>query len=184
MRYCSVVDLTKELRPSAWVRRKLRKAEQYGLVVSEVPFVEFKEFYTSIVPVKKVEEIWDQLSKIHFAFLAKKDGVPVSGIACMFYEKQAYYSMGVTDFTSPYAEQVGCVIQTEVMKIFKEKGYELYVVGVLAEEGDAPKLKNISFFKKQLGDVYAVEGDKFPFESYTLIPKELLKSDGGEKCHV
>lgn len=169
MKYCAAVDLTKERDPSAWVRRKLRKAEKYGLVVSEVSFTEFREFYTSIVTVKKTEEVWSELSKIHLAFLAKKDGVSISGVALMSYEKQVYYSMGVTDFSSPYAKEVGCLIHTEIMKFLKEKGYEMYVIGLLAEEGDSPKLQNISFFKKELGDLYLVDGEKFPFASYTPI---------------
>lgn len=56
MKYCSVVDLTKELKPSKEVRYEARKAEANGLVVSEVPFSEFKEFYASIVSVQKSEK--------------------------------------------------------------------------------------------------------------------------------
>lgn len=167
MKYCSAVDLTKELNPSKEVRYEARKAETNGLVVSEVPFSEFKDFYASIVSVQKSEEEWERLSKIFFAFVAKKDDVPVAGAAFMPYEKQVYYSMSVTDFASPYAGGAGYLLQTEVMKKFKEKGYELYVVGLLAEEGDSEKLKHISDFKKKLGDLYLVEGEKFPFSSYT-----------------
>lgn len=167
MKYCSVVDLTKELNPSKEVRYEARKAEANGLVVSEVPFSEFKDFYASIVSVKKSEEEWKRLSKIFFAFMAKRDGVPISGAAFMSHEKQVYYSMAVTDFASPYASGAGYFLQTEAMKSFKEKGYVLYVVGLLADKGDSEKLQHISEFKKKLGSLYIVEGEKFPFASYT-----------------
>ncbi|MCX6787584.1 MAG: hypothetical protein NT108_00240 [Candidatus Kaiserbacteria bacterium] len=130
MKYCSIVDLTKELKPSKEVRYEARKAQMNGLVVSEVPFKEFKDFYVSIVSVKKSEETWNELSKTFFAFLTKKDGIPVSGAAFMSQGKHVYYSMAVTDFASPYAEGSGYFLQTEVMKIFKKKGYELYVIGL------------------------------------------------------
>jgi len=171
MKYCVVVDLTKELVPSKEVRYEAHKAELNGLVVSEVPFSEFKNFYASIVSVKKTEEVWDELSKKHFAFIAKKDATPISGAAFMSYKKQAYYSMAVTDFDSPYAGGAGYFLQVNVMKALKEKGYELYVVGLLAEEGDSEKLQRISNFKKQFGVLYIVEGENFPFISYTPAPK-------------
>lgn len=166
MKYCSVVDLAKELKPSKEVRYEARKAERNGLIVSEVPFAEFKDFYTSIVSVKKSEETWNKLSKILFAFLAKKNGIPVSGAAFMSHEKQVYYSMAVTDFSSPYAEGAGYFLQTEVMKDLKGKGYEQYVIGLLADESASKKQKDIASFKKKLGELYLVEGDAFPFTSY------------------
>lgn len=167
MKYCVAVDLTKELTPSKEVRYEARKAEMNGIIVSEAPFSEFKDFYDSIVPVKKSEETWAELAKMFFAFVAKKDGVPVSGAAFMPYEKQVYYAMAVTEFASPYAQGVGYFLQTEVMKALKKKGYEFYVVGLLAEKGDPKKLQDISAFKEKLGDRYSVEGEKFPFTSYT-----------------
>ena len=167
MRYCSVVDLTRNPTFSKEVRYEARKAEKNGLRVSEVSFSEFKNFYAAIVSVKKPEELWNELSKTHFAFLAKKDGIPVSGAAFISHEKQVYYSMAVTDFSSPYAEGAGYALQTEVIKAAKKKGYERYVVGLLAEEGDSEKIKNISAFKRKFGERYIVEGEKFPFISYT-----------------
>lgn len=167
MKYCSAVDLTKELKPSGEVRYEARKAEMNGLTVAQVPFSEFKDFYASIVTVKKSEETWNKLSKVHLAFLAKKDGMPVSGAAFMSHEKCVYYSMSVTDFSSPYSKGTGYFLQKEVMKTFKEMGYELYVIGLLAEAGDSKKLQDISSFKKKLGDIYLVEGEVFPFRSYT-----------------
>lgn len=92
----------------------------------------------------------------------------MSGAAFMSHEKQVYYSMAVTDFNSFYAKGAGYFLQIEVMKALKEKGYERYVVGVLAGKGDAPKLRHISNFKKQFGNLYIVEGENFPFKSYTL----------------
>lgn len=174
MKYCSAVDLTKELNPSKEVRYEVRKAEINGLEVFEVPFSEFKDFYISIVTVKKSEEMWNELSKMFFAFLVKKDGIPISGAAFMSYEKQAYYSMAVTDFSSPYVEGAGYFLQTEVMKDLKKKRYELYVIGLLAEEGDSQKLKDISSFKKKLGNLYWVEGEKFPFASYVPVEGKML----------
>ena len=170
MKYCSIVDLTKELHPSKEVRYEARKAEQNGLIVTEVPFLEFKDFYTSIVSVEKSEETWNELAKILFTFMAKKNGIPVSGAAFQAHKKHVYYGMAVTDFASPYSEGAGYFLQTEVMKALKEKGYELYVVGLLAEPSDSEKLQHISDFKKKLGDLYLVEGEKFPFASYTPAP--------------
>jgi len=167
MKYCVAVDLTKELNPSKEVRYEARKAETQELIVSEVPFSEFKDFYSAIVSVKKSEETWNELSKKFFAFVAKKDGIPVSGAAFMPHETQVYYAMAVTDFASPYAQGAGYFLQTEVMKALKKKGYEFYVIGLLAEKGDPKKLQDISAFKKKLGDLYLAEGEKFPFTSYT-----------------
>lgn len=174
MKYCSAVDLTRELKPSKEVRYEARKAEMNGLEVFEVPFSEFKDFYTSIVSVKKSEETWNELSKMFFAFLAKKDDIPVSGAAFMSYEKQVYYSMAVTDFASPHSEGAGYFLQTEVMKVLKRGEYELYVIGLLAEEGDSQKLQDISSFKEKLGNLYQVEGEKFPFTSYVSVKGKML----------
>lgn len=197
MKYCSVVDLTKELAPSKEVRYEARKAQINGLEVSEVPFSEFKDFYTSIVSVKKSEEVWDELSKLHFTtYMAKKDGVPITaaafldryfdrsnivkGISDIHYPddpvgREAYYSMSVSDFSSPYSKKgAAYLLQVEVMKALKEKGYERYVVGPLAEEGDSQKLQDISNFKKQFGEIYVVDSDIFPFKSYRIVEQKDL----------
>ena len=198
MKYCSIVDLTKELKPRADVRYKARVAERQGIMISEVSFQEFKDFYTSIVSVKKSEEVWDELSKIHFAaFIAKKDDMPITAAAFVdrYFDRdnivkgtsdlhypndpvgrEAYYNMAVSDYSSPYSKRAAYLLQIEVMKSLKEKGYERYVVGVLAEEGDSQKLKNISNFKKQFGEIYLADGDMFPFRSYTPLDKHHRES--------
>lgn len=168
-RLASVVDLTHELNPSKEVRYEARKAQKNGVTVSEVPFSEFKDFYAAIVPVKKSEAVWDELGKTHRAYMAKKENVPVSAAAFLAHDKQVYYSMAVTDFDSPYAAGAGYLLQIEVMKMLKEKGYALYVVGVLAEPDEPEKLQQISAFKKKLGHPYFIEGDSFPFASYTPV---------------
>ena len=173
MNYCSVVDLTKELKPRRDIRYKARLSARQGVTIARVPFKEFKDFYVAHVSVEKTEERWNELEKMFFCYMAKKDGVPITAAAFQAYGKQVYYAMAVTDFASPYSKRASYLLQTEVMKSLQQKGYELYIVGLLYY-GDDQKLQRISDFKRQFGDVYFVEGDAFPFTSYMPAKEEVV----------
>lgn len=167
MRYASIIELTKALSFRPDVRYKARVAERQGLTIVEVPFSEFREFYCSIVSVKKTDETWKTLESMFFTCLmAKMDDVPISGAAFSKEDTKVYYGMAASNFSSPYSKRAGYLLQTEAAMIFKERGFEMYVVGLLADDDDAEKLKNISAFKKQFGDLFLVEGEKFPFDRY------------------
>ena len=169
VKYCSAVDLTKELTFSKDVRYEIRAALKDDLYATPVPFSAFREFYESVVPVQKTDEVWNKLIETHSAFIAYHGDTPVSGAAFVSNGTQMYYSMAVTDFASPYAKHAGYLLQKEAMEHFKTSGCTFYVLGVLAREHDSEKLKQISQFKEKLGTRYVVEGEHFPFASYTPV---------------
>lgn len=165
MHYCTVVNLKKELLFNKDVRYGARRARQQGIEIVEVPFSEFKNFYTSIVSVKKTNDEWVTLSKDRLAFMGKKGGVPVTAASFSPRGSQVSYSLAVSDFSSPYATYAAYLLQVEVIKELQRRGYEYYVLGKVATDHDTKKLRDVSKFKEQFGERYTVEGSEFPYRA-------------------
>ena len=176
MKYASIIDLREEYRPHKEVRRSARIAKKEGLTFEPVPFGEFKDFYASLVEVKKSEEKWKELGAEHFAYMVKKDGRPIAGLAFKTSGKDVYYSMSATDYSLPESAHAGYFAHHEMARILKEGGYRLYVIGSQDVYADKEKSKRLWEFKRKLGDLYQVDGSEFfPFTTYTKVttpPKE------------
>jgi len=164
---CVAIDLTEEVVFNKEVRYEARAAERQGASVREIPFEEFKEFYASIVAVKKSEEEWRQLAQGRIAFGAFVGDELVSAAAIECAGTEAYYSMAVTNYSLTAAQHASYLLQTHIARALKERGFTRYVLGTQDTYADKEKSKRIWDFKKQFGQLCRVEGGQFPFASYS-----------------